>query len=44
MNLLFGGSIVYSIIGIAVGHIYIYLKDIYTVARGKDYLKTPRFV
>lgn len=32
-----------SIIGIAVGHLFIYLKDILPVSHRKDYLGTPRW-
>jgi Derlin-2/3 len=44
LTLFSGGNISDNIIGIIVGHLYIYLKDVLPVAKGRDYLKTPRIV
>ena len=33
-----------SIAGALVGHLYIYLKDIYPAVTGKHYLNTPQFL
>lgn len=42
MELLSEGGNVYSVlIGIAAGHLYIFLKDILPVSHRKDYLQTP---
>lgn len=30
-----------NLIGIALGHLYIFLKDIYAIRSHKDYLATP---
>ena len=43
MMTLFGGSIINYIIGILLGHAYIFVKDIATVRYQKDYLPTPRW-
>ena len=41
---LLGGSFLPLIIGIAIGHLYIFLKDIIAIRNHKDYLATPRFL
>lgn len=41
MMTLFGGSLLPNIIGIVLGHCYIFVKDIAVVRYHKDYLKTP---
>jgi hypothetical protein len=33
-----------NLIGIALGHLYIFLKDIYAIKSHKDYLATPQFL
>lgn len=43
-NVLMGGSPVYDLIGIVVGHLYIYLKDIYPRVSGKYFIETPQFL
>ncbi len=40
---LFGGSFMPYIIGIGLGHLYIFIKDIAIVRYHKDYLPTPNF-
>lgn len=42
-DLLVGQSLLDEILGIFIGHIYIYIKDILPVSTHKDYLKTPKF-
>ncbi len=39
--LLFGDSPIPNLIGLALGHLYIFLKDVYAVKIHKDYLATP---
>jgi hypothetical protein len=41
MMTLFGGSFINYIVGIGLGHIYIFVKDIAIVRYHKDYLPTP---
>lgn len=41
MMTLFGGSLLPNIIGIVLGHCYIFVKDIAVVRYHKDYLQTP---
>lgn len=41
LEILQGGSIWSSLIGIAAGHLYFYLKDILPVSHRKDFLRTP---
>ena len=44
-NLLSGASIWNELIGIGVGHLYVYLKDVYPHKHGgKDYLRTPNWM
>jgi hypothetical protein len=43
-HLITGRSIVEDIIGVAVGHLYIILKDILPSKNHSDYLKTPEFL
>lgn len=43
MMSLFGGDWKMYLIGIALGHLYIFIKDIAVVKYHKDYLPTPRF-
>jgi hypothetical protein len=43
MMTLFGGSLLPNIIGIVLGHAYIFVKDIAVVRYHKDYLQTPRW-
>jgi len=43
MMTLFGGSLINYIIGILLGHAYIFVKDIALVRYHKDYLPTPRW-
>lgn len=43
-NVLMGGSILNYILGLALGHLYIFVKDILKVQQNKDYLATPRFL
>lgn len=40
---LFGDSLVNYLIGIALGHGYIFMKDIVPIRYHKDYLRTPQF-
>jgi len=42
--LLMGESFVPLLIGLALGHLFIFLKDIYVVRTHKDYLGTPNFI
>jgi hypothetical protein len=32
-----------NLVGLGLGHLYIFLKDIYAVQHHKDYLATPEF-
>lgn len=41
---LFGGSFVPYLIGIGIGHLYIFIKDIAFVRYRKDYLPTPNWL
>lgn len=41
---LFEASYKPYLIGIALGHIYIFVKDIVFVKYGRDYLPTPQFL
>ena len=41
MMMLFGANLLPNIIGIALGHCYIFVKDIAVVRYHKDYLQTP---
>jgi len=41
MMMLFGASLLPNIIGIGLGHCYIFVKDIAVVRYHKDYLQTP---
>jgi len=41
---LMGGVPIMDVLGAIVGHLYIYLKDIYPVVSGKHYLNTPQFL
>jgi len=41
---LMGGSPFMDLAGALIGHIYIYLKDIYPQVSGKHYLNTPQFL
>jgi hypothetical protein len=43
MMTLFGASLLPRIIGIFLGHAYIYVKDIAVITYHKDYLPTPRW-
>lgn len=43
MMTLFGGSLINYIVGIILGHIYIFVKDIAVIRYHKDYLPTPRW-
>jgi hypothetical protein len=43
MMTLFGASIIPFIIGIVLGHAYIFVKDIAVVRYHKDYLQTPQW-
>lgn len=38
---LFQDSLIPNLMGIGLGHLYIFLKDIYAVQQHKDYLATP---
>jgi hypothetical protein len=40
---LFGSSLIPYVIGIMLGHAYIFVKDIAVVRYHKDYLPTPRW-
>jgi len=40
---LFGGSFKNYVVGIILGHIYIFIKDIAIIRYHKDYLPTPRW-
>lgn len=40
-NVLMGGSPVLEIVGIIVGHIYFFLKDVMPVQYGREFLSTP---
>lgn len=44
LSVLTGGNIIGDLIGIAVGHVYFYLKDIAPLHFRRDYLMTPNFV
>ena len=41
MMTLFGGNLLNYVIGIILGHVYIFVKDIAIVRYHKDYLPTP---
>jgi hypothetical protein len=43
MMSLFGGNLINYIIGIILGHIYIFVKDIAVLRYHKDYFATPRW-
>jgi hypothetical protein len=43
MMTLFGGSLIHYILGIILGHAYIFVKDIAVLRYHKDYLATPRW-
>lgn len=43
MMTLFGASLKPYIVGIALGHCYIFVKDIAVVRYHKDYLQTPQW-
>lgn len=43
-HLLTGGSVFSDLIGVAVGHTYIYLKMVLPESHGYDILKTPKWV
>lgn len=43
MMTLFGASLLPRIIGIVLGHAYIFVKDIAVVQYRKDYFQTPRW-
>ena len=43
MMTLFGGSLINYIVGIFLGHAYIFVKDIALVRYQRDYLPTPRW-
>ncbi len=38
---LFQDSLIPNLMGIGLGHLYIFLRDIYAVQHHKDYLATP---
>lgn len=40
---LFQDSLIPNLMGIGLGHLYIFLKDIYAVQYHKDFLATPEF-
>ncbi|KRX08303.1 hypothetical protein PPERSA_01764 [Pseudocohnilembus persalinus] len=42
-HLLTGQNVLIDVIGLAIGHVYIFLKDIYPQQSHKDYLRTPLF-
>jgi len=44
LMVLFGGSFLPYLIGIGLGHLYIFIKDIAFVQYHKDYLPTPDFL
>lgn len=39
-----GESLLPNIMGLGLGHLYIFLKDIYVVRSHKDFLATPQFI
>jgi hypothetical protein len=39
-----GASVIDMIIGIVIGHLYLYLKEILPLSTGKTYLKTPELM
>eukprot|EP00026_Physarum_polycephalum_P020710 Phypoly_transcript_23470.p1 GENE.Phypoly_transcript_23470~~Phypoly_transcript_23470.p1 ORF type:complete len:113 (+),score=15.64 Phypoly_transcript_23470:93-431(+) len=41
---LLGGAPIMDVLGAIVGHLYIYLKDIYPAVAGKHYLNAPQFL
>eukprot|EP00744_Colponema_vietnamica_P009265 GILI01013192.1.p1 GENE.GILI01013192.1~~GILI01013192.1.p1 ORF type:complete len:252 (+),score=58.12 GILI01013192.1:152-907(+) len=43
-SVLIGNSVVPDLLGIAVGHLYFFLKDVMPVQYGKDFLQTPSFL
>ena len=43
MMTLFGGNLINYIIGIILGHAYIFAKDIAVLRYHKDYLATPQW-
>jgi hypothetical protein len=42
--LLFGESLLPNLVGLGLGHLYIFLKDIMVISHHKDYLATPQFI
>lgn len=44
ITLLMGQSVVPDLAGIAVGHVYYFLKDVYPVQAGKQVLVCPNFI
>jgi hypothetical protein len=39
-----GQSFIGYMIGLILGHVYIFLKDVYKTKYRKDYLATPKFL
>ena len=39
-----GSSFVELLVGLIVGHLYLYLKEMLPLSTGKEYLKTPLFM
>ena len=42
-NILIGSSWIVYVVGLMMGHMYIFFKDIMLPKTHKDYLKTPKF-
>jgi Derlin-2/3 len=43
-NVLLGESFMVYVVGLMLGHIYIFVKDIMFLKTHKDYFKTPKFI
>lgn len=43
-NVLLGGSIFIYLLGLGLGHLYIFVKDILKAQHRKDYLATPAWL
>lgn len=44
MDLISGGSVWNGIVGIIIGHLYYFLKDVAPLIYGREFLVTPKFV
>lgn len=43
-HLITGESIYSDLYGLAVGHSYVFLKDIYPISSGRNFLRTPKLL